>query len=152
MTKNYVRRDPCLRKHTFIWLSFTVQICKMIISPGTFLIFSVFWFSGSIGDKRTIQNDKNFCLSGSISQEPHIIWLPFMVYMCKVIISLGRFWFWGSLGVQRTKNGPKWQKESVCLTLYLRNRTSYDCDFWYTYVKWWSHHFSKFWFFGLSDG
>ena len=23
-------------------------------------------------------------------------------------------------------------KNSVCLTPYLRNRTSYDCDFWYT--------------------
>ena len=23
-------------------------------------------------------------------------------------------------------------KDSVCLTPYLRNRTSYDCDFWYT--------------------
>ena len=28
-------------------------------------------------------------------------------------------------------------KSSVCLTPYLRKRTSYDCDFWYTCVKWW---------------
>ena len=28
-------------------------------------------------------------------------------------------------------------KNYVCFTLYLRNRTSYDCGFWYTFVKWW---------------
>ena len=34
----------------------------------------------------------------------------------------------------------------VCLTPYLRNRTSYDCDFWCTGVKWWylQHIFSFF--------
>ena len=37
--------------------------------------------------------------------------------------------------------GVKWQKvaqsdkNSVHLTSYLRNCTSYDCDFWYTCVK-----------------
>ena len=29
----------------FIWLSFMVHICKMIISPGAFFIFSRIWFS-----------------------------------------------------------------------------------------------------------
>ena len=36
--------------------------------------------------------------------------------------------------------GKKWTKmtkNSVCLTPYHRNRTSYDCGFWYTCVKWW---------------
>ena len=27
--------------------------------------------------------------------------------------------------------------KKFCLTLYLRNCTSYDCGFWYTCVKWW---------------
>ena len=38
-----------------------------------------------------IQNDKTFCLSHSISQEPYLIWLSFMVQMCKMIISPGVF-------------------------------------------------------------
>ena len=44
-------------------------------------------------------------------------------------------------------------KKSVCLTPYLRNRISYDCDFWYICVKWWYLQqifaFFKFWFFGF---
>ena len=32
---------------------------------------------------------------------------------------------------------PKMIKNSVCLSPYPRNRTSYDCDFCYTCVKWW---------------
>ena len=83
-----------------------------------------------------VQNNKTFCLSYSVSQKPYIIWLPFMVHMCKVIISPGgffifsKFWFSGSIGkegwgvkgrktVQKTKN-------YVCDTPYLRNHTSYD--------------------------
>ena len=31
-----------------------------------------------------------------------------------------------------SQNGKKF-----CLTLYLRNCTSYDCGFWYSCVKWW---------------
>ena len=30
-----------------------------------------------------VQNDKKFCLSCSISQETYLIWLSFMVHMCK---------------------------------------------------------------------
>ena len=41
-----------------------------------------------------------------------------------------KFWFSGFLGGKRAKNGHKWQK--VCCAFYLRNHTSYDCDFWYT--------------------
>ena len=52
---------------------------KRIISPGIFFFFfnsfSKFWFSVS------------FCLSHSISQEPYIKWLWFLVHMCKMMIS-----------------------------------------------------------------
>ena len=50
---------------------------------------------------------------------------------------------------------------SVCLSdchaAYLRNHTSSDINFWYTYVKWWYLQvlffiFSKFWFFWLLGG
>ena len=45
-------------------------------------------------------------------------------------------------------------KNSVCLTLYLRNHTSYDCEFWYLCVKWWylQQIFSCFKNFGLFWG
>ena len=59
------------------------------------------------------QNDKKF-LSWLISQEPYIIWLSFMLHICKLISSgvfffnFSKFWFSGS--VKMAKNGPKWQK------------------------------------------
>ena len=40
-----------------------------------------------------LQNDKKFCLSCFISQEPYIIWLSFMVHWCKMMISPGIFSF-----------------------------------------------------------
>ena len=38
-------------------------------------------------------------------------------------------------GLKRQKMAQNDKK--FCLTLYLRNCTSYDCGFWYTCVKWW---------------
>ena len=38
-------------------------------------------------------------------------------------------------GVKRAKNDPKWQEilpVSLCIS-----GTIHDCDFWYTFVKWW---------------
>ena len=58
-----------------------------------FFIFSKFWFFGLLGGvkgRKTIENDKIFLLH-SISQEPCIIWLSFMVHICKMIISSGVF-------------------------------------------------------------
>ena len=31
----------------------------------------------------------------------------------------------------------KWQKAYACHIPYLRKHASYDCQFWYTFVKWW---------------
>ena len=119
--------------------------------------------------QKLVQNNKKFCLSCSISQEPHTIWLLFMLHMCKMIISpvffhlfkllifqkilsvmLNIKGIWLSFLVRMYKmitppctffifsffHGPKWQKNSICWTPYLRNITSYDCHLWYTFVKW----------------
>ena len=43
--------------------------------------------------------------------------------------------FWVFRGVKRQKMVENDKK--FCLTLYTRKRTSYDCGFWYTCVKWW---------------
>ena len=81
-------------------------------------------------------NDKKFCLLCSISQEPYIKWLWFMVQMCKMIISPGGFFNFKILifqvvGTERVKNDPKWP---VCGTLYFRNHISYGLHLWYTCV------------------
>ena len=69
-----------------------------MISTGFVFILSKLWFFGLLGggikrQKITTRNDKKFCLSSSVSQEPYIIWLSFMVHMCKMIISPGVLFF-----------------------------------------------------------
>ena len=82
-----------------IWLSFMVHKCKLMISPGVF--FQNFDFS--VKGHKMVQNEKRFCLFNTISQEPYIIWLSFVVGKCKMIISPGvffifsKFWFFGLL-------------------------------------------------------
>ena len=94
------------------------------------------------------QTDKKFCLLHYLFQEPYIIWLPFMLQLCKMLISPGvfsffsEFWFSGLLGVEGQK-WPKMTRNSASCTSYLRNHTSYDCHLWCTYVKWW-HDITKY--------
>ena len=90
----------------------------MIISLGIFQFFKIliFWVVRGVKGQKMVQNDKKFCLLHLMFQEPHIICSWFMVHMCKRIISSGiffivsNFWFLGSLGGKRARNGPKWQK------------------------------------------
>ena len=65
------------------------------ISRQFFHFFKILIFQVVRGVKgqKMVQNDKKFCLLHSISQEPYIIWLSFMVHMCKMIISPGVFSF-----------------------------------------------------------
>ena len=60
-----------------------IYVCKMIISLGVFSIFFskllILWVHRRVKGQKTVQNDKKLCLSCSISQEPCIIWLSFMV-------------------------------------------------------------------------
>ena len=88
--------------------------------------------------QKIVQNYKKFCPSCSISQEPHIIWLSFMVHICKMNISgcfscrFSKFWFSGlSGGVKGQKNAQN-DKFFVCHILYFRNYISYDLHIWYT--------------------
>ena len=74
-----------------------------------------------------------------------MIWLWFLVHMCKMIISpgaffiLAKFWFFRVIreGVEGQKMAQNDKKIPVCLTPYLRNCASYDHDFWWTCAKWW---------------
>ena len=89
-----------------IWLSFMLLMCKMIISSCIFFFFFNFNFWGcvrGVKGQKTVQNDKKFCLLHSISQETYIIWLSFMVHICKMIclgvfFIFSKFWFSGSIG------------------------------------------------------
>ena len=130
MTKKFFLSRLVSQEPYIIWLSFMVEMCKMIISPGVFfsakiLIFQVVKrLKGQIMD----QNDKNFCLLHLIFQEPYIIWYDlYLCYTCmyKRIISPGifciffsqnfDFWdYWGGReggGVgKRAENCPIWQR------------------------------------------
>ena len=119
-----------ISQESHICLSFVVRKCKMLINSGVFFIFSKFWYFRLLGvskGKKRPKITKRLCLSCLISQEPYIIWFSFMVHMCKRIMSPGAFYM---------VNGKN-DKNYVWLTLYLWNRTSYDCGFWLTCVKWW---------------
>ena len=136
-----------------------------------------FWFSGLLGGWNGIKwpemTKSSVCCT--LYFRNHILYDLHLWGTCfyKMIISPGIFFFFflhnfdfriirGKIGGQGV-NGKKWPKMTkkfVSLTPYLRNRTSYDCDFWYTCVKWWYLQqmfsflvfiFSKFWFLGFSD-
>ena len=114
MTKKFCLVHFISQEPYIIWFSFMVLMCKMILPPQIFFIFSKFWFSGLLGGKGQIaQNDKTFGLSCSISQEPYILWSSFVVHKCKMIISPGFFYFFKILifwflGGSKGKHRPKW--------------------------------------------
>ena len=124
-----------------ISLSVMLHMCKMIISPGVFFSFSKFWFFGFLGVKgqKTVQNDKKFCQLLFISKGPYIIWLSFLVDICKIIISSGvlfifpRVSFSGTIGWgQKIVQGEK----KLCLLHSIsQESSSYDCHLWCECVK-----------------
>ena len=85
--------------------------------------------------QKTVQNDKKLCPLHSLSQKPYIMWLSFMVHICKMIISSGFFFILSKICFsgyirgrgrgKRAKNSPKWQNIVFCGP-YLRNHTSYE--------------------------
>ena len=62
--------------------------------------FSKFWFLGLLGGKRAKNGPKwQKIISRSISQEPYIILLSFIVHMCKMIISPEAFLFFQNFDI-----------------------------------------------------
>ena len=85
-----------------IWSWFLVHKCKMMTSLDSFFILSKFCFVGLLGGvegQKMAQNEKKFCMSHSLSQKPYLIWFWFLVYICKMMISAGFFFFLQFLGV-----------------------------------------------------
>ena len=126
-----------------IWFWFLVCVCK-VISPGVFFMFSKFWFSAFMGGRgggKRVKNSPKWqkILLRLIAQEPYVIWLSFVEYKCKMILSWAffflRFWFFGLLQGSKGNKWPKMTKNFVLCTLYLRNHTSCDLDLYCTCVK-----------------
>ena len=131
--KNYIHHMLYLRNsvaynHGF-WGTF-VKLCYLQVFFSFFqkLIFQV--VRGVKGQKK-VQNDKEFCLSRSISQEPYSIWLSLMVHLCNMIISLDVlfffhffkiFVFWVVSEVRGQKMVQNDKKFVYCAP-YLRNQT-----------------------------
>ena len=130
-----------------------VYLCKMMISWNFFQFFkiSIFWVVSGVKGQKTFQNDKEFCSSCFISQEPYITWLSFMVPMCKIIIFSGVFFSifqnFDFSGCKRAKNSPKLQKIlSVALHISVtihRMTVIYGTHLYVFFI------FSKFWFLGF---
>ena len=79
-----------------IWLWFLVHIWKNDgISRSAFCIFKILIlrFVRMVKGQKMAQIDKKFCHSRFVSQEPYIIWLRFLVHMCKMMISPPIFFF-----------------------------------------------------------
>ena len=118
-----------------LWSWILPHLCKMMISPGFFVVFLVFGFSRLLGrekGKKWPRVTKKFCLLHVISQEPYIIWLSFMVHLCKMMMSPGVFFTILIPWAVRSKT----RKNSVCCAPYFRNHTLHDFDLWYSCVEW----------------
>ena len=129
------------QKLYIIWFSLTVHMCK-IIPPDIFFHFLkilIFWVVRRVkGKKRPKMTKKHVFLA--LYPRNHTSYDTFMLHMCKRIISPGfvftffpNFHFCGQYGKKWTKIA----KNHVCHTSYPRKHTSYDCDFCYTFVRWW---------------
>ena len=104
ITKNFVHHAPYLRNHTSydnISTFFFFHFFKTLI----------FWVVSWVNGQKPVQTTKHFfCLLHSISQEPYLIWLSFVVNMCNLIICQGVFfiflkiWFSGSRGQKSAQN------------------------------------------------
>ena len=142
MTKNSV--SSLSQEPYIIWLLPMVHMCQTIISLRVFQFFKILIFQvfGVVEAQKTDQNDKKFCPTCSISQEPYIIWLLFMVHIWKMIISPDIFFFFfkilGTLGGRgkKAKNGLKLQN-ILSVSLRISGTVNHDYSFWHMCVKWW---------------
>ena len=122
--------SPSISQETYIiWLSSVVLKCKMMISVGFFFFhffkILIFQVDCKVKGQRMAQSDKKLFLSHSLSQEPYLIWLWFLVHMRKMMISpevfftFSKFWFFRFLGrgVKGKKMIQNYHFQSV--TLYI---------------------------------
>ena len=120
-------------------------MCKITISLGVFFSILKFLFSGLSGGRKGKKWPKmtkifvcrTIHFRNHISYDLHL-WYTFMY---KKIISPAIFFHFFKIlifGIIRGEvKGQKMAQNDKKFCPYLRNRASYDCDFWCTFVKWW---------------
>ena len=124
--KKYVCHTPYLRKHTsydydFCYTSVKWWHLQMVCSFFQILIFCVV---RGVKSQKMAQNEKKFCLSHSISQEPYIIWLWFLVH----IFIFSKFWFFRFLGgIKRKKMTQNYQFQSGWNKMCARSESCTGC-------------------------
>ena len=101
--------------------------------------------------QKIAQNDKQFCLSHSISL--------FLVHMCKRIISPGVFPFFqsfnflGRKGSKRGKNDPKWMSVALRISGSIHHTiVIFGTHVWNDYISRWFFQFFKILIFRLGRG
>ena len=137
MKNNQIRYVPYLRNSIAYDHYFWYTCVKWWYLQTFFSVFQNFdfWVHRGLKGQKAFQNDKNFCLSCSISQEPYIIWLSFMVQVCKMVLSPGVLFNFKIL-IFRVVRGLKGQKitqndKSLCLPHFIfQNHISYDLHLW----------------------
>ena len=145
MKNNYIRYVPYLRNSIAYDHDFCGTCVKRWYLQGFFFQFFkifIFWVVRVVKGQKKVQNDKKMCLLHSISVKPYIIWLSFMVNICKMIISWSvflifeNFNFLGAEGGKRAKKVHNGKKLSV--TLHISGTIHHMIMiFWCPCVKWW---------------
>ena len=155
---HFISQEPYI-----IWSWFMVFMCKRIISPGIFYIFSKFWFSGSIVRKKSKKwpkITKNYvCCTPYQSKHTSFdcvfcctsleLWhLQILFSFFKILV------FWVVRGEGEGKGQKMAQNDKKKIVKKNWGTVPHMIGFWYTCVKWWYlqqffFFFSKFWFFGF---
>ena len=106
---NYICHTPCFRNSIAYDHDFWYTCIKWWYLQVFFQFFKILIFRAVrvVKEQKMAQNDKKVCLLHSISEEPYIIWLWFLVHMCKMIIFPVNFFI---LGFFRGIKGKKWPK------------------------------------------
>ena len=111
-----------------------------------------FWFSSFSGGwkgKKNAPKMLKVSVCYTLYFRNHILYDLHLWYKCmyKRLISPGLFSFFFFFFKNFFIQNPYTGEVKVCLTQYLRNCTSYHCDFWSTCAKWWYLQVFFFFFF-----
>ena len=116
-----------------IWFSFMVYMCKKIIFLMFFLhFFQILFFrvNSAIKEQKMAQNDKKlFCCTPYPRKHTydHDLWDSCVKWWHLQMLSFFKILVFQ---IVRGEGVGGMTKNSVSLTLYLRNHASYDCGFW----------------------
>ena len=116
------------------------HLCKMVILPSIFFIFSKFWFSGfkkgegRVKGQKMVQNEKKL---HSISQESYIMRFSFMVLVCEMIISPVVFFHFFKFLIFWVVRWVKGQKVAQNDKNFCHTHKPYIkyCQLWYTSMQ-----------------